>query len=425
MALYEVHTHLYASLDEDDLNWLGSRKSPRWDIYKNSYKKLYGEFPSLDILYKNQVFLTQNLTKQQKEILRSFYIYNQDKPKGFPYFQLCFDFIISLAHTDPEELKEVAIRVHEKQKEYYSEYRMMFSPMISPLEFQEKVLALIEGFGQVDQNKKKSKLILSLNREKNKFEWQYEILKDIKRKNPNDILLGIDFAGYEENDPPQNKKQFLKKAKKESLFVILYHVGESFNNKTPSSAIRWIYEVFQYGVHRIGHAIALAYDESKVENKIYIESKEERLSHLNFLKELYEQGEMWIPIDYIYQELKQISYSKDIITIKYSQQELKLHLDFIHYVISKLKFSAIIETCPTSNLMIAGYSPLSFFVKNKLTICIGADDPQILDTSLEKEFELANAILRQEYENSNEIIEQIKKNNEIYCSENLLKNFKN
>lgn len=421
ISLYEVHTHLYGCLDEEDLHWLGKRKTPRWEIYKNSYFNLYKTYPNLDKLY-NQIFSSTSLNENQKQILRSYFILDSTKQKkGFSYFQLCFDFIISLSHTDPDELKEISKRVINKQKEYYSEYRMMFNPKISPLEFKEKVLALIAGFQEAQKNQNKiSKLIISLNREYPTYEWQYEALKEINSNYHSDILIGIDFAGFEENDPPLNKKSFIEKVKKEQQFVILYHVGESFNNKTPSSAIRWILQVYLFGVHRIGHAIALAYDENKIKNKIFFEDSKERLAHLNFLIELYESGENWIPIDYVYQEKNKIYPLSDKLKIKYDEKELILHLDFLQYTIQKLKHSAIIESCPTSNIAIAGFSPLPFFEKHQLTVCLGADDPGILNTSLEKEFQIAKTLIK-----NLEYLNQIQNNNVKYCSMNLLKKIKN
>ena len=155
IPLYEIHTHLYGCLDEDDLNWLGSRKPPRWYIYQNSYYDIYKEYPDLDPLYNHKLFSKHSLNEFQKKILRDYYIYDHQKPRGFKYFQLCFDFIIALSHTDPDELKEISKRVSFKQKEYYSEYRMMFNPHITQNEFKEKVLALIEGFSEAEKKQQK------------------------------------------------------------------------------------------------------------------------------------------------------------------------------------------------------------------------------------------------------------------------------
>jgi len=422
MNLYEVHTHLYGCLDEDDLNWLGSRKPPRWEIYKNSFYKLNKAYPNIEFLYQNQIFQTPKLNENQKNILRSYYVFDSSKPKNFLHFQLCFDFIIALSHTDPEELKEIALRVFHKQKEYYSEYRMMFSPKASANEFKEKTLALIEGFKEANKNPSKiSKLIISLNREYPNYEWQYQVLKEIQKEFPNDILVGIDFAGNEENDSPINKFDFIETVKKDKQFVLLYHVGEILGNKTPASTVRWILWAHQMGVHRIGHAVALAYDETKVANQTYIEHTKERLDHLMFLAQLYEIENQWIPIDYVKQEIERVkNHPQETIEIFYKEKELKLYLDFLNFCVEKLKRSAIIESCPTSNLAISGFSPLPFFEKHQFCVCLGADDPSIFNTSLEKEFQIAkNMVENPSY------IEQIKKNNQAFCSINLLKMIQN
>lgn len=418
--LYELHCHLYGCLKEEDLQWLGQRKTPRWEIFKNSYKTLYQKEPDLEILYKNKIFSNSILNEVQKNILRKFYIMEKTDSNSFLVFQNKFDFIISLSHTDPEELQELTKRVLYRQKEFYSEYRMMFSPKITQIEFKEKVKALVESFDYMEKEivPKKAKLIISLNREYPLYEWQYEIIKEIK-KNSNS-LIGIDFAGKEEGFPPKEKFKFVQQVHKDNQsskpILILYHVGESFNDKTPASAIRWILEIQENYVHRIGHAIALAYTEDKIQDKIFNEILEERKDHLNFLILLYEKGENWIPIDYIKKEKKRIENYQNSYPVVYKDIEKKLYLDFLEYSITILKKqNVIIESCPTSNLRICGFSPLKFFVEKGLNVCLGADDPSIFDTTLEKEFEFAQSIL------SPKEVKKIKENNKKYSGEFLLK----
>ena len=42
--------------------------------------------------------------------------------------------------------------------------------------------------------------------------------------------------------------------------AILYHVGESFRDKSLESSVRWVQEAAELGAHRLGHAIALGVD---------------------------------------------------------------------------------------------------------------------------------------------------------------------
>lgn len=419
--LYELHCHLYGCLIEEDLQWLGKRKNPRWEIYQNSYKALYKKEPDLKILYKNKIFSNSYLNDFQKNILKKFYVMETNEPNSFLVFQNKFDFIISLSHTDPEELQEITKRILYRQKEFYSEYRMMFSPKITQIEFKEKVLALVESFDSMEKKiiPKKAKLIISLNREYPLYEWQYEIIKEIS--NNSNSLIGIDFAGKEEGFPPKEKKRFFQRVHRENQnskpILLLYHVGESFNDKTPASAIRWILEIQENKIHRIGHAIALAYTEDKIQNKTFFEILEERKDHLDFLALLYEKGENWIPIDYVKKEKNKIEkHLQDTYPVVYEDQEKKIYLDFLEYSLNRLKeLNVIIESCPTSNLRICGFSPLKFFVDKSLNICLGADDPSIFNTTLEKEFEFAQSIL------SPLEVNQIKENNKKFSGEFLVK----
>ncbi len=109
-----------------------------------------------------------------------------------------------------------------------------------------------------------------------------------------------------------------------------------------------------------------------------------------------------------------------MIQVPYEGKEKKLYLNFLEYTIDVIKKNnTIIESCPTSNIRICGFSPLKFFVDSGLNVCLGADDPSILDTTLEKEFEYVKSIL------GSETAELIKKNNQEFCGVQLLKKFYN
>ncbi len=422
--LYELHTHLYGCLTEEDIQWLGRRKQPRWEIYKNSFLNTYSYEPDLSILKTYQIFSNEFLTEEKKQILKKFYVMDSTK-YGFLEFQTCFDFIISLSYTDPEELREISKNIILRQKEIYTEYRMMFSPKISPYEFSEKLKALVEIFDIMEKQiyPKQAKLIISLNRENPLYEWQYEIVKKIQ--NSSDALIGIDFAGKEEGFPPKEKKEFIKKVlndnKRNKPLLITYHVGESFSDKTPASAVRWILETVKMGVHRIAHAVALAYTEERIQNKVFYEISVERKDQLEFFLSLYETGERWIDTDYIQKQKKNLEYQNFyLIHVPYEGKEKKLYLNFLEYTIDVIKKNnTIIESCPTSNIRICRFSPLKFFVDSGLNVCLGADDPSILDTTLEKEFEYVKSIL------GSETAELIKKNNQEFCGVQLLKKFYN
>lgn len=416
--LYELHTHLYGCLAEEEIQWLGKRKKPRWEIYINSFENTYGRKPDLSILNAYQIFSNHPLNDTQKKILKKFYVMDSSR-QGFLEFQTCFDFIIALSYTDPEELSEISKRVILKQEEAYAEYRMMFSPKLQESEFKEKLIAIVEAFDSLSEKvyPKTATLLISLNREYPLYEWQYEIIKSYHKHSKS--LIGIDFAGKEESFPPKEKIQFIRKVLKDNQdskpLLITYHVGESFTDKTPASAIRWILQV--QNVHRISHAVALAYTEERIENKTFIEIKSERKDHLDFLLKLYEKGETWLDIDYIQKAKKELE-KQNLPTVKilYEGKEKKLYLNFLEYSIYTLKEKGvIIESCPTSNFKICGFSPLKFFVEKGFNVCIGSDDPCIFQTNLEREFDYAKTLF------DSTTVEKLKKNNQKFSAKELLK----
>ncbi|MCB1303710.1 MAG: hypothetical protein KDK37_05515, partial [Leptospiraceae bacterium] len=78
------------------------------------------------------------------------------------------------------------------------------------------------------------------------------------------------------------------------------------------------------------------------------------------------------------------------------------------------KTNAVIEVCPTSNYRIAAVRqhPVHRFVSRGLPIIVGADDPGIFDTNLEKEFE----ILKKEGLSVDELIEQSRRSSSARLS---------
>ncbi len=97
--------------------------------------------------------------------------------------------------------------------------------------------------------------------------------------------------------------------------------------------------------------------------------------------------------------LKRFGYSaitsqSDTETILYTQQRADNLRAVQEFTISELKkLGTVIESCPTSNLLIAGLGtaadhPLRRFTERGLRTVIGSDDPGILKTSLKKEFSI-------------------------------------
>ncbi|RMG58769.1 MAG: hypothetical protein D6722_23190, partial [Bacteroidetes bacterium] len=206
----ELHSHLYGCLGLDELYWLHDRKEPRKEIFTESYKKCYGRTPDWELLFSK--------TSEGKRYLESCYYFSGEKERlkkfntthrrqagNFEAFQCAFDLVISLSHTDPEELHEIALRVANTEEADFAEYRMLFSPLETESSWKEKVAALAEGlFAASRQTGKELRLAMSLVRRPDLAERQYQWLRELQSSNGTvaNVLSGIDFCATEEGYPP-------------------------------------------------------------------------------------------------------------------------------------------------------------------------------------------------------------------------------
>ncbi|MCB1156608.1 MAG: adenosine deaminase [Leptospiraceae bacterium] len=274
-------------------------------------------------------------------------------------------------------------------------------------EKKQRILVLCKGFqeGEDKSNGKiRARLAMSLQRESG-YEEDYNLLKYLQKENPliQKYLVAIDFCHVEEGYPPSDKKDFFRivlddnKKNPASALAILYHVAESFTDKTPSSAVRWVIEAAEYGAHRLGHCLALGLEAQSFHNITFQESVKERLAQLEFLLSRHEDIAKfgYIPTEE--------NLEKEIQELQKHKPEEKLSLYFNEERVSELHSiqeygmrvlkdrKTVIESCPTSNLFIGMIDnveklPLKRFLENSLSVSIGTDDPGIFDTNIENEF---------------------------------------
>ena len=411
--LYDLHTHLYGCLGIEDLYRLEKRGAPkRWNIFINSYRLAYGEKPDIKGLF--------NREKETSQRLKNYYCNFQ---KGFLAFQSSFDLIISVSDTSPDEIQEVCQWVCSSEDADYAEYRMLF-PYPSPYsfegekEYENKIRSFCSSLSKAEKSSQKQfRAILSLSRDTAKAFEQYRIVQGLMKQEREvaTYLTGLDFCGQEEGNPPSLKKDFFQKVlhnniqDPEKALSILYHVGESFSDKSLESSIRWVVEASHLGAHRIGHALCLGIDPSQYEGTTREESVRERLdqiefecSHLEGISEfLYKEG-----VRFSKEELRQ--EAEKLCTQAPSQAEQNLRKTSIHYTPERIAFvkgfqnwamtelrlqKTVIECCPSSNMRIAGLEsardhPLKRFLDNGLPVVIASDDRGLLESGLAKELEI-------------------------------------
>lgn len=420
----ELHTHLYGSLSAELLYEIGKQNpNPRWHIYTDFYEKHFSKIQETRDFFK--VYDTPEKFKE---------CYYFKEKAAFLEFQAKFNLIIALVKFDVSEIKYVISQVLEeysKDSVGYVEFRIMYSPIATENEYREKTIAACLGLeaGEL-QTGSTGRLIVSLHRE-NGYEEQYRWLQKLMMESEivSKYLVGIDFCNIEEGNPPKKKKIFFNQILEDNqkdprrALAILYHVGESFQDKSHLSACRWILEASEYGAHRLGHCIALGETYEKFENTTREESPDEYLDTLDYILKNYEEikpfGEL-SSFEFFSREKELVQKRTGKIKIHYSEEFLQNLLTFrlygLHSLVSK---GTVVESCPTSNLrigMIESVSqlPIVSFARTNLKLTICADDPGIFHTSIPKEYEICRAAGVGE-----DILEKIRVQSREFVSEKL------
>jgi len=402
MTYPDLHVHLYGSLTAEDLYYLHSRNTPRWNYFIDSYKNTYNKIPDTENLFKYKTNADQ---KNSKTLLDEYYYFLE--PGDFQKFQTSFDLVIALSSTEPEELCEMVRRIASRT-EGYSEFRMMFAPGISEIQYSEKVTAICETMSSENKFRPADsplRLAMSLHRESGLYLKEYEILKSLQSRNESvrKELTGIDFCAKEEGFPPREKSDFVERVisdnKKypDSSLAVLYHVGESYTDKTPESAARWVLESALMGCHRLGHAVALGIDPGYCRGPVS-EIRKERVDHIRFLFDHCEELQAFgypFDSDQLNAELKNLEKNnQNEISVMYGDEECAKVRIFQDWAMALIKEKGtVIEVCPTSNIRIANLKkitalPVWRFLERELKIVIGSDDPGILKTDILHEYSL-------------------------------------
>ncbi|MCB1172860.1 MAG: hypothetical protein KDK39_04815, partial [Leptospiraceae bacterium] len=309
----------------------------------------------------------------------------------------------------------------------YAEYRMMLPPGLEFEDWSARIRALVQGLRAAEEElmargqEGQRRLVFSLHRAEHSLTQHYDWLRRLQASDVlvQQVLVGIDFCAVEEGHPPSAKVGFAErlladnKQNPESALALLYHVGESFTDKSVESACRWVYEAAQMGAHRLGHCLAVGIPARFFWGSERQESAGERLATLQFLLE--HRGALqarhssfdWSAIQAEYDglrsrlqpvsssELRATSSPAQVsVTLRYDEQRCLQLAVLQDYILERLAgLAVVIESCPTSNLRIGGLQrpelhPLRRFLEAGIKVVLGSDDPGILDTSLATEFEL-------------------------------------
>lgn len=429
---HDLHLHLYGCLSAEFLWNLAKSKPPiDWDAFEESYENQYGWRPSM-------ADLLENGDEEAFKTFREIYVVDQTGP--FLNFQAKFNLIIAIADiSNPEEVGKVVqnvCREHHQQGLTHAEYRMLFRPDTKEELFEKQLISICEqlrAYESQSNSQFQGRLSMSLPRTK-EVDRHYRILRETMKKHPvvAEMTTSIDFCFIEEGFPPKGKEAFFQQVLRdnaenpEHALAILYHVAESFNDKSVESAIRWVHESAQFGAHRLGHAIALGIDPYRYADLPYTESVEERLDQISYdLAHLESLNERGLTLDSAALEEEREALSKRPLDEKlnrtYSEDQieaLKIRQDLvIDYLTEK---QICVESCPTSNFRIGMLDtpeqhPLHRFIGSSLPLALASDDPGIFNTTLMDEV----AWVASEVSDSETVFSQLAENAKKFRSERL------
>jgi adenosine deaminase len=419
--LLELHLHLYGCIRAPRLlEMIARARDPHWSHYERQYERAFGRpSPARAIVARHLAGDPQAAADFER-----LFVFGDDDAGSFAKFQAKFDLVtvasrVGFAYREEEhvpealaEIRDVARTVLDDQAVEgitHAEQRFFFGRE-APLPFVERGLrTLLEVYRE--ERRLAATLAASLPRDDPWGHW--EIVQRLAESELGSHLTGVDFCFVEEGHPPKEKRALFEavhahnRARPDRALAILYHVGESFEDKSLESAVRWVHEAAELGAHRLGHAIALGVEPEAYGGQegrhVRREGTWERRDQIRYdLRHFDDLVAAGVALDRtaLARELESLEGRDEIRDVVYDRarlHEVRLRQRFAMRDVKRL--GAVIEVCPTSNLRIGGlrdhgHHPIHRFAEEGVPFVIGSDDPGIFGTTLERELDWAKEQLR-------------------------------
>lgn len=398
--------HLYGCIRHDLLlRFLLGSGEIDWTPYVEAYEAAYAERP-------DPAALIEGVRKGRSgcaEAFRELFVFGDADADGFERFQAKFNLLIAASEIsrlrqgcgDPAALAaelcsfiRAILADHAQQGIRHAEFRMML-PVDLPSDLARPSLELVASeLSRGPAMGVDARLALSLPRADPWTMW--ERIQASLSGEPGQYISAIDFSAAEEGHPPSDQREFFdavrahNEAHPRRALAILYHVGESFADKSLESAVRWVHEAAELGAHRLGHAIALGVEPQSYGEHCRQESVSERRDQLRYdLAHATGLERHGVRVDRraVETELRLLDRPGSV-KIVYDAVRLEEVRRRQVYALEEVRRSgAVIEVCPTSNRRIAGivedaHHPLHRFHEAGLRLVIASDDPGLFDIRL-------------------------------------------
>ena len=405
----DLHLHILGAFHAADVLHLGKPyyREVDWTSYVTDYKNLYGIDPDPQGVFERA------LSNDPKgfEALKRLHVYGSQDSGDFTRWEAKMNFFVSIwshyrdmGEKGDHELLETMLKRHRAEGLDYVEYRLG-SGMGGFGYWHTLCAQVLQAASTVDFT---ARYILSLPRYA-PLE-AYSLARQLLLAHPElaQTIVGIDFASVEEGNPPKQLRPLFEAVRRdnatypESSLDIVYHVGESFFDKSLESAVRWCHEVAEMGAKRLGHALALGLEpQVAVKRRAYAHVRElvsERLDQITYDLN-HADGLVSYGVDV---NPKKLSDERERLTRLEHDSYIKRPYDDVRlaevtkrqdYVLDHLlTLGTVIECCPTSNLRIGGipdpvHHPLHRFLAHGVNLIVGSDDPGNFDVTLASEID--------------------------------------
>ncbi len=426
---HDLHLHLYGCLPARML-WetAHTKQNIDWDFFETEFEQQFAIRPDMNRLLQEP---------SEENFIRFCELYTVSEPVTFAQFQAKFNLIIAIMELrDLAEVADVVQKVcqtHLQQGIQYAEYRMLFPPWIEEslmLQLLHTICEALSSFEQTTHQEFEGRLSLSLPRTQ-QGEVHYEWLRYAMERFPAvaQMTTSVDFCFIEEGFPPKDQQALFQRILKDNeknpqqALAILYHVGESFEDKGLESAVRWVHQAAIIGAHRLGHAIALGIPPKRYLGETYSESVEERLDQIEYdlsNREGLQNAGVHINPEKLLSEQHQLQGKNKTERIQKTYDLFQLEQIQLrqNYVMNYLRdHNVCVESCPTSNLRIGRIEnvehPLHRFLQANLPVVIASDDPGLFDTTLQQEAKWVSQYVT----NSEETLHSLAQNAKKFRSE--------
>lgn len=405
--LAELHLHLYGCVRPADLlRHLAMRERIRWDRYEEHMHAAYGVVPPT----REVVERYRRGDPDAEAHFAGLFVFGDADAGNFDRFQAKFNLLgAGSALTDkrsgPADIQaEVAgfttgIRAdHARNGIRYAETRVLLGPTLAGPRDRAVLDTLLAAY-DVPDAVTTERLALSLSRDDPWAGW--DRVQELALGPHGAAVTGVDFCFFEEGFPPKDKAGFFaavhefNAAHPDRALAILYHVGESFRDKSLESAVRWVHEAAELGAHRLGHAIALGVDPEVFGAHTRAEPVAERRDQIDYdLAHADGLRAAGVPVDAaaLRTELVSLPAAGTVPAVYDAARldEVRRRQDF---AMSRIRAAGVVvEVCPTSNRRIGGitdpaHHPVHRFLAAGLRVVVSSDDPGIFGTTLHDELD--------------------------------------